>query len=256
MDYLEQVFFCFQLPKTSYSMLRAYLFFAVLYCSFTASAQKNWFTVYTDTVQLLADAKWVTKQFEADIAQNNPKLTMGVATVVNTTPYLIFYDDRNNSANLPNWSEVIAPQKQFFYQVAGSEANGKEVFGLFFNGFYLAHELGHAVQELSSTTKPALSFQNEYFANQVAMLWWRKHNRQAELERCYNYAKKMLTTIPSPVPANTTEEAFFTANYEKASQDPYVYGYMQFRQFIKVYEDKNLPDFDTFVKAYFAGLKK
>lgn len=30
---------------------------------------------------------------------------------------------------------------------------------------------------------------------------------------------------------------------------PYVYGYMQFKQFIEIYEDKNLPDFDTFIKT-------
>lgn len=237
-------------------ILRASLFFSALLCSILVPAQKNWFSVYTDTVQLVSDAKLITKQFEEDILNAKPALKMGVTAVLNTTPYLIYYDDRNNTANLPTWLQVIEPQKQFFYQVAGSEANGKEVFGLFFNGFYLAHELGHALQELSSTTKPALSFQNEYFANQVSMLWWRKHGRSGDLERCYQYAKKMLTTIPSPVPANTTEEAFFTANYEKASQDPYVYGYMQFRQFIKVYEDKNLPDFDTFLKGYFAGIKK
>lgn len=28
------------------------------------------------------------------------------------------------------------------------------------------------------------------------------------------------------------------------------YGYMQFKQFMLIYEDKNLPDFDTFVTNY------
>ena len=47
-----------------------------------------------------------------------------------------------------------------------------------------------------------------------------------------------------------TEEEYFTKNYEAASRNPYIYGYMQFRQFIKIYEDKSLPDFDTYIKTY------
>ena len=47
-----------------------------------------------------------------------------------------------------------------------------------------------------------------------------------------------------------TIEEYFTKNYFKATEDPYNYGYMQFKQFIEIYEDKSLPDFDSFIKSY------
>jgi hypothetical protein len=141
--------------------------------------------------------------------------------------------------------------KKFFYEVAGGEAEGKNAFGLFFNGFYLPHELGHALQDIVEKGS-VTSYNNEYFANTVAILWWRKAGKEKELKSCYEAAKKMWTKLPNPVPAGEAEDAYFTKNYEVASQNPYTYGYMQFKQFIQLYEDKTLPDFDTFIKNYLA----
>lgn len=216
-----------------------------------AFAQKKWFTLYTDSIALVKDGNQVSTLFENDIKKIIPNIEFDIKTVLHTTPYLIYYNDngKEKTANLPLWEQVIPQQKQFLYQIAGSEKNGKMVFGLFFNGFYLPHELGHA---LSAITKGSIinSYENEYFANTIAMLWWRKHKRKKELQMCYEKAKAIWAKLPNPVPDGITIEAFYKENYVKASQNPVVYGYMQFRQFIQIYEDKTLPDFDTFIKKY------
>lgn len=214
-------------------------------------AQKNWFSLYKDSIALVTDAKKITTIFENDIKKIKPNLKFSIKAVLNTSPYLIYYDDRNLTANLPIWEQVIPQQKSFFYEVAGSESEGQKAFALFFNGFYLPHELGHAFQDLTTDSTVGVSYQNEYFANVIAILWWRKHKRIKELALCYAYAKKIWSNLPNPVPKNMSEEVYFTKNYEEASQNPYTYGYMQFKQFIQIYEDKNLPDFDTYIKKYF-----
>lgn len=56
--------------------------------------------------------------------------------------------------------------------------------------------------------------------------------------------------LPNPIPEGMTIQEYFSKNYEKASENPYVYGYMQFKQFILIYEDKNLSNFDSFVQSY------
>ncbi|WP_445453727.1 hypothetical protein [Flavobacterium sp. 25HG05S-40] len=224
------------------SIVLSFLFLVITY---KANAQKNWFTTYTDSVALVKDANQVSSQFTKDIKKIYPDMAFEVKTILHTTPYLIyFYKD---TANLPLWEQVIAPQKSFFSEVAGGEAEGKKAFGLFFNGFYLPHELGHAFEYFTKGNIEG-SYESEYFANTVAMLWWKKQNRNKELKECYDYAKKMWAKLPNPVPEGMTIEAYFAKNYEQASQDPYVYGYMQFRQFILIYEDKSLPDFDTFIQ--------
>jgi hypothetical protein len=203
---------------------------------------------------LVKDANEVSALFMHDIKQLEPSSNMDVKTVLHTTPYLIYYakDGQENTANLPLWAEVIPQQQSFFYEVAGGEVAGKKAFGLFFNGFYLPHELGNAFQEIA-LHESGLSYSKEYFANIVAILWWRKQGRQQELSSCYEAAKAIWSKLPNPVPVGTLPEEYFTKNYEQASQNPYTYGYMQFKQFIQVYEDKTLPDFDTFIKQ---SLKK
>lgn len=208
-------------------------------------AQKNWFKTYSDSIALVKDAQMITQSFTKDIKKVNKNLKYDIKTVLHTTPYLIyFYKD---AANIPLWEQVIPVQKQFFYEIAGSEAEGKKIFGLFFNGFYLPHELGHAY-EFALKGETIGSYKGEYFANTVAILWWKKHHRNNELQQCYEAAKKMWAKLPNPVPEGSNIEEYFSKNYEEASANPYVYGYMQFKQFIEIYEDKKLPDFDTFIK--------
>jgi hypothetical protein len=47
-----------------------------------------------------------------------------------------------------------------------------------------------------------------------------------------------------------SEEDYFTKNFNEGSRNPYTYGYMQFKQFIQIYEDTSLPEFDPFIKKY------
>ncbi len=223
------------------------LSFVCLLLTFSASAQRNWFTTYTDSVALVKDANQVSSQFIKDIKKVCPNLKFEVKTILHTTPYLIYFE--RDTANLPLWVQVIEQQKGFFYEVAGNESEGKKAFGLFFNGFYLPHELGHAFEYFTKGRIEG-SYQSEYFANTIAMLWWKKQKRGKELKECYDYAKKMWAKLPNPVPEGMTIEDYFGKNYEQATQDPYVYGYMQFKQFILIYEDQSLPDFDTFIKQH------
>lgn len=228
-------------------MRKTALLFALLLSSILFG-QEKWFTTYQDSITLVSDANLITKKFTNDLQKIDSNFKFEVKTILNTTPYLIFF--YKDTANIPLWEQVIPDQKQFFYQLAGSESEGKKVFGLFFNGFYLPHELGHAF-ELALYGEIPGSYESEYFANTIAILWWKKQNRNEELKKCYEAAKKMWSQLPNPIPEGSTAEEYFSKNYEQASQDPFVYGYLQFKQFIDIYETKNLPDFETFIKNEF-----
>jgi hypothetical protein len=225
-------------------MKNLFLILFLLFIQF-GIAQKKWFTTYQDSVALVKDATIITKTFTKDLKKIDPTFKFDIKTVLNTTPYLIFF--YKDAANIPLWEQVIPEQKQFFYQLAGSESEGKKAFGLFFNGFYLPHELGHAF-EFVLRGKINSSYESEYLANTIGFLWWKKQHRDAELKQCYEYAKKMWAQLPNPVPEGSNVGEFFSKNYEEATKDPFVYGYLQFKQFIDIYENKSLPDFDTFIK--------
>lgn len=213
-----------------------------------ANAQNKWFSTYSDSTALVTDANKILQQMTARIHDANPGISMLKNTAVkNTTPYLIYID--SVTVNLPMWAEVIPQQKNFFAEVAGGENEGKEVFGLFFNGFYIAHELGHSV-----ATRAGKKFDNaydsEYDANVIAVLYWRVTGEKSHLKRCYDYAKQMLKTLKNPVPENENFKEYITRHYNEMASDPYQYGYIQFSQLVEIYENEALPDFDTYIKNY------
>lgn len=212
-----------------------------------SNAQNRWFTLYSDSVSLVRDANEITGLFIEDITRIKPDLTFEIKTVLNTTPYFIYYD--NSVANVSLWRQLPDQFKDIVYEVSGGKDNGEKVFGLFFNGFYLPHELGHGLQD-TFEGEVAGSYKNEHFANTVAILWWRKQGKEKELKQCYDFAKKMLPTLPNPVPEGKTIEEFYTENYRMATQNVKMYGFMQWTQFLEIYEDKTLPDFDTYMNNY------
>lgn len=229
-----------------------YIFLIIItFCIFVqTSAQNKWFSTYNDSTALTKDANEITQQLANRISKVSPNINLqGDIAIKNTTPNLIFFKSVNKTVNLPFWTEVIVPQQQFFAEVAGGEKEGKEVFGLFFNGFFLAHELGH-----SFFNKAGKEFENkydsEYEANTFAILYWKETGEKDNLKKCYDYAKKMLKTLKNPVPENENFKKYLTENYGKLASDPYKYGYIQFSQFVEIYDNKNLPDFDSYISNY------
>ncbi|MDF2157481.1 hypothetical protein [Algoriphagus sp. CAU 1675] len=209
----------------------------------------SWFSTYEDQNALVNDGTQITNQYIADIHLIQPNLKFDVQVIINTTPALVFFDPATKTVNLPFWDQLSSDSVGFFNQMGGSPEEGKRLFGLFFNGFYLPHELGHGLQFFAKGDEKG-SYKNEFFANQVGLSWWRKHLEDSDLNACYAFAQHIISILPDPVPKGMTIEQYFNENYDKVSSNPYIYGYMQFNQFIQIYEDKNLPDFDTLVSDY------
>lgn len=223
-------------------------FLLFLLLSFQGNAQNGWFKTYSDSTALKSDAEKIVHQFKQKVKSANPTIKLDDWKVVkHTTPYLIYIE--NKTANLPFWPEVIPQQKDFFTEVSGGKKKGEDVFGLFFNGFYLVHELGHGLGE-SAGKKFGNAYDSEHDANTIAILYWRSAGQISKLKKCYSYAKQILSHLKNPVPAGENEKEYLTKHYDEISSDPYKYGYIQFSQFVEIYENKNLPDFETFIKNY------
>lgn len=211
-------------------------------------AQNKWFTVYSDSNTLIKDGDKLIADFEKKIKKINKKISLkNPKTVYNLMgPY---YSPNANTLNLPIWD--ISPKwyKDFCVEVAGGAEVGKKMFGLFFNGFYVSHELGHTLQ-YAANNRADNEYDNEYIANIIGLLYWKKKGKQNELRQCYEFAKQALSKIKNPIPQNEDIKKYFTEHYQEFGQDPYKYGFVQFSQYVKVYEDKTLTDFDTFIKGF------
>lgn len=78
----------------------------------------------------------------------------------------------------------------------------------------------------------------------------KKAGRSEQSRDCYEEVKKATARLKDPVPAGTSKEQYFTEQFYQAAQDPFVYASMQFFQFIEIYQNQDLHDFDTFLKEY------
>ena len=214
-----------------------------------ASGQDRLFYAYKDSALLVQDANLIVSDFALRVNAIKPVMDSLPVAILNTKPFLIFYSPKANRVNLPIWCQVIPGQKKFFEELSGSFMNSEDMFGLFFNGFYLPHELAHALQHAKGKEESDL-YNNEYTANAIAILYWRKVNRHKELERCYVYAKKVVKELPSPVPAGEDPVKYFNEHYAELGADPYKYGYYQFAQFVKLYDDNTLGSFEDYIRDY------
>jgi hypothetical protein len=211
-----------------------------------SNAQNNWFKLYNDSASLVQDARIIRNNF---LKKVNKKLPAAPSVILNTTPYLIFFFPKDSTVNIPIWSQVINEQKKFFYELAGSEEESKKMFAIFFNGFYLTHELGHYLRR-AAKSEGKDAYDEEYKANTVAMLYWLETKQEKQLKQCYAYAKKAMAKLTNPIPAGENTREYFTKHYEELSSDPNKYGYMQFSQFIEIYESKkSLPSFNQYVES-------
>jgi hypothetical protein len=231
-------------------MKKQLLALCLLIASLT-NAQNKLFSTYTDAKILAQDANAIVTDFIKEATGANKNIDISATAILNTSPYLVYWDDSLKTVNLPLWTEVIAPQQQFFIALNDSnEKKGIEMFGLFFNGFYIAHELGHGIewQQMKIGNKFCKGlYESEYFANTLAIIYWKQKGKEKELAACYAYAKKFVAQLPNPVPANEDPIVFFNTHYDELSVDPFKYGYYQFKQFVEIYEQQQLPSFSNYL---------
>jgi len=157
----------------------------------------------------------------------------------------------------------LPPQgKGFFLSLTDNDPKEIEKeFGMLFNWFYIPHELAHALQAKTGRTvnyKPDFDYwQSEIEANEMAFAYFRSKGNHKELEELYNYAKKILSVLPDPVPEGEDPIVFFNDNYPSDNNplNPAIYGYFQMKQKVIIYEKNDRPTFEEYLEKVMAQVE-
>ncbi|WP_108424434.1 hypothetical protein [Flagellimonas amoyensis] len=211
-----------------------------------AQAQHEWYETFPDTTSIKVKCAELVQDFQGMITAVDPTIDLQDPSPA-FSAWGPFYLQPQNTIYLPLWDLSPMELKAFCTELGGGELEGERMFGLFFNGFYVAHEVAHALQ-FASHARADNEYDNEYTANVIALLYWREKGKQKELKACYQLAKTALLKLKNPIPEGEDAKAYFTEHYWELAKDPYQYGYIQFYQFVLVYEDKTLSDFNGFIK--------
>lgn len=237
-------------------MLKIYLMKKILsilllsgFCTI-ASAQNKYFEIYTDSAALKNQNDALIRDVETRIKSIEPSFSFKELTTEIPNRFMPGqYRSKTNKIYLNTWQIGGPPMQGFLNEVGGNTANGNALAAMFFYGFFLPHEIGHAFQHHTNST-PTNNFDAEYLASELAVTYWRSKGKQKELQQCYEMAKNVLKRLKNPIPENVDTKQYMTEHYNELLQDPYKYGYIQFSQIIKILEDQSLPNFEIYVKKY------
>lgn len=214
-------------------------------------AQNHYFEIYTDSAALKNQNDELIRDIENRIKVMHPSFSFkGLTTEIPKTFMPGQYRSKTNKIYQLTWQVGGPPMESFLADVGGSAENGKALAAMFFYGFFLPHEVGHAFQYHTNKV-PENDYDGEYQANELAVVYWKSKGKQKELQQCYELAKKVLQKLKNPIPENEDAKKYMTAHYNELLKDPYKYGYIQFSQIVQVLEDKSLPNFETYIAKYF-----
>jgi len=218
----------------------------------SAQAQNNYFEIFTDSTALKTQNDKIILDIETKVKLVAPSFSFnGLTTAIPKTFMPGQYRHKPNKIYQTTWQIGGPPMEGFLTDVGGSPENGKSLAAMFFYGFFLPHEVGHALQYHTKHV-PANDYDGEYEANVLAVIYWQSKGKQKELQQCYEMAKMVLSKLKNPIPENADAKKYMTEHYQELLKDPYKYGYIQFSQIVQILEDKSLPDFDAYVRKYFA----
>jgi quinol monooxygenase YgiN len=222
-----------------------------------SQAQDVLFQLYRDSASLARDATPIVADFNNRVKRIRPELAFNVGFLVYTTPGMVYYAPKSKNVVTSLYHELPEEHKTFFNTYSDNEEDAKQFFAIFFNGFYIAHELGHGLVSAFEFSDPKAMYWEEFEANLIAMNYWSSVGKTAELEKCYQFAKAFLAKVPDPVPNDAEDRiAWFNENYWELGPQPEKYGYFQLSQFVDIYENHNRIHIDEYLEIYISQLEE
>jgi hypothetical protein len=151
--------------------------------------------------------------------------------IVKASPNIIFYDGKN--VVLPRWATLPDEGKQAMARWVGDEAHAKELFEAAFHWFFVAHELGHFVQE--SRAKVLDHWEQERYANEVAVAFWRTQPDGNEKLQRFQKLIEFSTARMNPTYGRRYDKATIKPRQVgDLGNNPEDYGYFQFNLILDI----------------------
>lgn len=170
-----------------------------------------------------------------------------------STPAVIAYDGDKRRLEIGRFQTLPPPIQGFFAQWAAHDMPGRppeELFDSLFNGFLVAHELGHWVDDQSDRALKLDHYQAELQANRFAIAFAALDPETAPRRAQVVGRFSFLGTLPDPVPAGEDHRAWFNANYAGLpGRDPIAYNWFQGELMRQAWAMRDQADFCALVKG-------
>src|SRR5699024_1228728 len=153
----------------------------LLALSTRAFSQSKMFTTISDSATLRKENDLLIKDFEKRLKKIDSRVDLkGLKTVVQDSLFIGYYLYKTNSIYLSSWPAQPKVIKNVCTGIMGSKAEGEKLAAMFFYGYFLPHEIGHGLQ-FNANVRKGNEYDNEYEANVIALLYWKKRGKEKEL---------------------------------------------------------------------------
>lgn len=113
----------------------------------TAKAQNRYFEIYTDSAALKNQNDDIIRDIEERVKLVESSFSFkGLTTEIPKTFMPGQFRSRTNKIYQLTWQIGGPPMESFLTEAGGNTEKGKSLAALFFYGFFLPHEVGHALQ--------------------------------------------------------------------------------------------------------------
>lgn len=210
---------------------------------------------YADKASLKVAARKTVTDVASRASHAAHRQLVPLAVRVENTPQLVYFNPKAMEIVVPWWQDVDPAVQGIFAQLAGNPDEGRELFNMLFNRFFIAHEAGHWLAFLASGKKdlaPADLYGDELRANQLAVAYWATtSDGQSFLDRLQGVLEPVLAKLPNPVPAGSSPIEYFNSHYQELGQNPPAYAWFQFRLVLDALAQRDATTFDRLVQSDF-----
>lgn len=220
-----------------------------------ALSQSILFKQQTQPAELEAAANKVGDEIISIAQAKQPKLTTKVKYTVGPWPTMVGFDVAENTGILPIWELQLPTIRTALIKAAGNEAAAKEVFGLFYHGLFIPQPAGQAIVQSFDLQKKGHAYFEMYELALIGWFYWRSAGKEAELQQCLEWARKLIKVLPSPVPKGDLVSFHVKENRQRYQTDAVAWLYIQMHMLIDMMENEPPVAIDEFMGNFLLDLK-
>lgn len=189
----------------------------------------------------------ITERFVAAVRACGVEPAFVPATELATDARVISYDPEKRAVIIGRWEALPPPIQGFLADWAAHDMPGETPQALFdklFNGFLVAHELGHWVGDQSGRMATVDYYDFEVEANRFAIAFAALDPRTLATREETVGQFSYIRGLPNPVPEGQTARQYFNDNYMTlTTQDPIAYNWYQGHFMQMAWERRDEADF-------------
>jgi hypothetical protein len=219
------------------------------------NAQNNFFSLYPNPAMLESEANKIGEEIIAIAKTKQPTLNAEVKYTIGPWPTMVGFDATENTGILPVWELQLPAIRTALIKAAGSEGAAKEVFGLFYHGLFIPQPAGQAIVQSFDLQKQGHAYFELYELALIGWFYWRSAGKEAELQQCLEWARKLIKVLPSPMPKGDLVSLYVKENRQRFQMDAVAWLYIQMHMLIDMMENEEPVSIESFLGTFLLDLK-